>query len=176
MPTASLRQYPPFINADIFTNSHRFSAKIPLYNRALGDSLNDRLTDYLEARQVYVSRINRPGEIVGTYKLVSLIKRHITFVMLSVESEGLSQEHKYNAFSKSNEEVFITLPSFEITGRFQIIGKFDLKAILTVGSNKFMPIFKAKAVNAKYPEVNFEAPVILVNKEAMALFSVIGQG
>lgn len=172
--TPSLRY--PMLNADIFTSSHRFSANIQVQNRRLGDILNDRMTDYLPVHNVYVSRINKPGEIVGTYKLASLIKRHITFVVLSTEADGLSKEHKYNAFSKSNEEVFITLPSFEINGRLEIIGKLDLKAILTIGTTKFMPIFQGIAVNSNHPEVTFSGPVVLVNKEAVNLFSVINQG
>lgn len=174
MPTTAQR--PPYLNADIFTYSHRFSANVPVFSRRLGDILNDRMTDFLEVRDVYVSRINKPGEIAGTYKLASLVKKHITFVVLPTEADGLSQEHKYNAFSKSTEDVFITLPAFEISGRLEIIGKFDLKAILTVGTTKFMPIFQGRAVNSAYPEVNFSGPVILVNKEAINLFSVTAQG
>jgi len=174
MTTSQLRQ--PMLTADIFTSSHRFSASIPLYNRRLADILNDRLTDFLQVRNVYVSRINRPGEIVGTFKLATLLKTHINFVVLPTEADGLSKEHKYNAFSKSTEDVFITLPSFEIRGRLEIIGKFDLKAILTVGTTKFMPIFQGQVVNSFYPQVTFSGPVVLVNKAAVELFSVIRHG
>lgn len=174
MATSGLRQ--PMLNADIFTSSHRFSASIPIYNRRLADILNDRLTDFLQVHNVYVSRINKPGEIVGTYKLASLIKNHINFVLLPTEADGLSKEHKYNAFSKSNEDVFITLPSFEINGRLEIIGKFDLKAILAIGTTKFMPIFQGTAVNSSNTQVSFGGPVLLVNKAALELFSVIRTG
>lgn len=174
MATSGLRQ--PYLNADIFTSTHRFSASVPLSGRRLADILNDRLTDFLEVSNVYVSRINRPGEIVGTYKLASLIKRHITFVVLPTEADGLSKEHKYNAFSKSTEDVFITLPSFEVNGRLEIIGKFNLKAILAIGTTRFMPVFQGTAVNAVYPNVNFSGPVLLANKEAIQLFSVIKEG
>jgi len=174
MTVTGLRQ--PMLTADFFTGSHRFSASVVLHNRRLTDILNDRMTDFLQVRNVYVSRINKPGEILGTYKLASLIKRHITFVALPTEADGLSKEHKYNAFSKSTEEVFITLPSFEVSGRLEIIGKLDLKAILAIGTTKFMPIFQGGAVNALYPSVTFSGPVLLVNKEAVELFSVIEHG
>lgn len=161
------------LTADIFTSSHRFSAQVNIGNRRLADVLNDRMTDYLTVENVYVSRINAPGDIVGRYEKASLLKQHITFVVLPTETDGLSKEHKYNAFSKSTEKVFITLPSFEINGSLEIIGKFDLKAILAVGTTKFMPIFRGEAVNAFFPEVQFGGPVLLVNKQAVALFSVI---
>ncbi len=161
------------LTADIFTSSHRFSAQVNIGNRRLADILNDRMTEFLNVENVYVSRINSPGDIVGRYAKASLQKRHITFVVLPTETDGLSKEHKYNAFSKSTEKVFITLPSFEIDGSLEIIGKFDLKAILAIGTTRFMPIFRGKAINAFFPEVQFGGPVILVNKEAVALFSVV---
>ncbi len=171
MASPLLRQ--SLLTADIFTSSHRFSAQVNIGSRRLADVLNDRMTEFLTVENVYVSRINSPGDIVGRYTKASLLKRHITFVVLPTETDGLSKEHKYNAFSKSTEKVFITLPSFEIDGSLEIIGKFDLKAILAIGTTRFMPIFRGKAINAFFPEVQFGGPVILVNKEAVALFSVI---
>ncbi len=160
------------LTADIFTGSHRFSVQIAIGNRRLADVLNDRMSDYLAVENVYVSRINNPGDIVGRFDKASLLKRHITFVVLPSEADGLSKEHKYNAFSKSTENIFLALPSFEVNGRLEIIGKFDLKAILTIGTTRFMPVFRGEAVNAFFPDVKFGGPVILVNKEAVALFSV----
>ncbi len=171
MAAPILRQ--SLLTADIFTSSHRFSAQISVGNRRLADVLNDRMTDFLQVQSVYVSRINTPGEIIGRYDKAALEKRHITFVVLPTETDGLSKEHKYNAFSKSTENIFITLPSFEICGRLEIIGKFDLKAILTIGTTRFMPIFQGTAENSFFPNVQFSGPVILVNKEAVALFSII---
>jgi len=161
------------ITADIFTGSHRFSAQIALGHRRLADILNDRMTDFLTVENVYVSRINEPGNIIGTLPNASLLKSQITFIVVPTEEDGLSKEHKYNAFSKSIESVFITLPSFEITGKLEIIGKFDLKAILAIGTTKFMPVFNGTAKNSFYPDVQFTAPVVIVNKTSVALFSVL---
>jgi hypothetical protein len=164
------------ITADFFTGSHRFSASVAVGNRRLSDVLNDRLSDYLQLRDIYVSRIHQPGEIVGTYRLASVVKRDITFVVLPTEQDGLSQEHKYNPFSRSMEDVFITLPSVEISGKLELLGKFDLKAILAVGTTTFMPLLNATAVNATYPDVRFAGPVTLVNKRSVEFFSVLKHG
>lgn len=161
------------MTVDIFTGSHRFSAQISLGHRRLADLLNDRMTDFLPVENVYVSRVNEPGNIIGTLKNASLLKSQITFIVVPTEEDGLSKEHKYNAFSKSVENVFITLPSFEITGKLEIIGKFDLKAILAIGTTKFMPVFDGVARNSFYPDVQFAAPVLIVNKTSVALFSIV---
>ena len=111
------------ITADFFTNTHRFSASVNVRNRRLTNVLNDRITDYLEVSNVYVSRINRPGDILGTYKFASLIKSHITFIVVASESDSFAQEHKYNSFvGRITESVYMSVASFEITGRWKLWG------------------------------------------------------
>jgi len=66
------------VTADFFTSSYRFSASIIVYKRRLIDVLSDRITDYLDLVDIYVSRINNPGSIVATYHKGSLVKNEIT--------------------------------------------------------------------------------------------------
>lgn len=160
--------------ADFFTSSHRFSATITIGNRRLVDVLNDRLTDYLQLHNVYVSRIHKPGEIVGTVKLASLLKRNLSFIVLASD-EGVL-EPKYSTYGRSIEDVLITVPSFEVSGKLEIIGKFDLKAILTIGTTTFMPILGGRTVNASHPDVTFSGPIVLVNKGAVEFFSILRHG
>jgi hypothetical protein len=164
----------PIVTADFFTSTHRFSASVAVGSRRFTDVLNDRISDYLEIRNIYVSRIDRPGEILGTYKLASLIKAHITFIVIASESSAQSQEQQYKTFTRRAEDVFLTVSSFEIQGKLEIVGKFDLKAILATGTTTFMSIIGAQAVNANHPDVTFAAPIILVNKKAVEFFSVLG--
>ena len=169
----SSRSRTPIVTADFFTSTHRFSASVAVGNRRFSDILNDRISDYLEIRNIYVSRIDKPGEILGTYKLASLIKAHITFIVVGSESSAQSQEQQYKAFTRRTEDVFLSVSSFEIRGKLEIVGKFDLKAILATGTTTFMSIHGAQAVNAHHPDVTFAAPVILVNKKAVQFFSVL---
>jgi hypothetical protein len=66
------------VTADFFTDSHRFSASIVVFKRQLIDVLSDKLTAYMDLVDIYVSRINKPGDIVGTYKRGSLVKEGST--------------------------------------------------------------------------------------------------
>lgn len=161
------------LTADFFTNTHRFSANVVVGNRRLADVLNDRMTDFLEVKDIYVSRLHRSGEILGVHKLAALTKKHITFIVIATEADALSQEYKYNPSTRSSEDVFLSVPPFEITGKLEIIGKFDLKAILAIGTTTFIPIFQGTAVNANHPDVSFSGPVILVNKVAVEFFSAL---
>jgi hypothetical protein len=100
----------------------------------------------------------------------TLIKNHITFVVLPTESDGLSKDHTYPALARQMREVFVTVPSFEIRGLLKVVGKLDLQALLTIGTEKFMPLLNATAVSTLLPQVQFSGPVILVNKLSLELF------
>jgi hypothetical protein len=151
------------VTADFFTSSYRFSASIIVYKRRLIDVLSDRMTDYLDMVDIYVSRINNPGSIVATYPKGSLVKNEITFILLPDETEGTSKERFYS--SRDSVSLFISVPSFEIYGQLQWGAKdLDIKKVLSLESQNFLPITGVTAANSLLPEVTFEGPMALVNK------------
>ncbi len=158
--------------ADFFTDSYRMSGHVPIGKRRLADMLSDRLSNFLSLQDIYVSRIHKPGEIAAHYKAGSLIKSQITFVVLPTKADGLSKDHTYPALSRQMQPVFITVPSFEIQGSLNIVGKLDLQALLAIGVDQFMPLLDATATASALPEVQFSGPVILVNKSSVELFCV----
>lgn len=157
--------------ADFFTGSYRFSASVLVYKRRLADVLGDRMTDYLDLVDIYVSRINNPGDIVATYQKGSLVKDEINFILLSSELEGTSKD-RYYVPNRVSLPIFVTVPSFEIHGKFQWMGDLDLKKIMTTETQKFLPVLDANSVNANFPKVTFEGPIVLVNKSKIELICI----
>jgi hypothetical protein len=151
------------VTADFFTDSHRFSASIVVFKRQLIDVLSDKLTAYMDLVDIYVSRINKPGDIVGTYKRGSLVKEEINFILLSSETQAVSKE-RYYVPNRVSIPIFVTVSSFEIHGKFQWMGDLDIKKILATETQTFMPILDATASNAYIPDINFKGPTVLVNK------------
>lgn len=151
------------VTADFFTSSYRFSASIVVYKRRLIDVLSDRMTDYLDMVDIYVSRINNPGSIVATYQKGSLVKDEITFILLPDEVEGTSRERFYTL--RDNIPVFVSVPSFEIHGQLQWgAAELDIKKILSLETQNFLPILRATATNSLLPKIAFQGPMALVNK------------
>ncbi len=147
--------------ADFFTRSYRFSASIITNNRSIKDTLSDRQTDYLNLIDIYVSRINTPGEIASTYPRGVLVKEEINFIVISSDTEGSQRTFVPGQIFLP---VFLTLPTFEIEGKFQWQGGLDAKRILATDMQQFLPILDATVRNAFLPEVYFESPMVLVNK------------
>lgn len=159
------------VTADFFTGSYRFSASVLVYKRRLIDVLGDRMTDYLDLVDIYVSRINNPGEIVATYHKGSLVKEAINFILLPNENEGVSKERFYVP-TRVSLPIFLTVPSFEIQGKFQWMGDLDVKKIMTTETQKFLPILEVTSSNSLIPKVNFQGPLALVNKAKIELLCI----
>ncbi|MBN1220922.1 MAG: hypothetical protein JXM69_18510 [Anaerolineae bacterium] len=151
------------VTADFFTNSYRLSASVLVYKRRLIDILGDRTTDYLDLVDIYVSRVNSPGNIVATYLKGSLVKQEINFILLPSLSESISKDRFYTP-NRVTLPIFITVPSFEISGQFQWMGDLEVKKIMATDVQKFLPILDGTVRNAHFPEVTYEGPALLVNK------------
>jgi hypothetical protein len=125
--------------------------------------LNEK-SDHLGLVDVYVSRINNPGDIVGTYSRGSLAKAKVDFIVLPPET---ASEIKGEAKAPNETElsIFITLPTFEVKGKLRWRGTLSVKNILTIDARRYLPILDATARNAFLPTVHFASPVLLINKD-----------
>ena len=157
--------------ADFFTGSYRLSATVQTYKRRLVDILEDRLTNYLDLSDVYVSRINNPGDIIATYQTGSLVKREINFVLLPNETDSIPQDRLYTS-NRMKRSIFTTIPSFEVNGQFLWLGEVDIKKILATETNKFLTVLNATATNSLFPKVSFQGPAILVNKTKVEILCI----
>lgn len=154
---------PGRVTADFFTGTYRLSASVMVYKRRLIDVLGDRMTDYLDLVDIYVSRIKNPGEIIATHQKGSLVKEEINFILLSSEAEATSKERFYVP-TRASLPIFVTVPYFEIHGNFQWLSDLDVKKVMATEVQKFLPILEGTAVNSLFPSVTFAGPVLLVNK------------
>ncbi len=160
------------LTADIFADSHRISTQMALRGRVLSDSLNDANTSYLELDIAYVSRIDHPGEILADYALSIVRKDRLTFVVVAT---GLEMAIKQNATTYAYRRqwpVFITVPGFEITGQIEAPTNIDLRALMAIGVERFIPIFNGKATLSMNQTIQFSGELILINKTAIEVLCI----
>ena len=156
---------------DFFVGSYRLSASVKTYKRPLVDLLSDRMTNYLDLMDVYVSRVNTPGHIVATYKTGSLVKEEINFILLPSEIDSVSKDRFY-APSRAKHSIFVTTPSFEVNGEFQWLKELNVKKILATSTQKFLTVLNGTATNTFAPEITFQGPAILVNKSKVEILCI----
>ena len=158
---------------DFFTYRHRLSGRIDVRFNKLAAQLNDPTSSFLELEDAYVSNAERPAEIVASYSSSILRKQHIMAVVLGNQEDGLLREQTYGSyFGTYLRKLFITVPSFEITGYIRLSGKMDLRTVLTTGTDAFIPVLDGEMRSSIRPEIFFTGGAILVNKEQIGVFCV----
>ena len=159
-----------WVSVDFFTHSYRISGSVDVRRLPLADQLNDPTTSYLLMEDVYVSPVDRPGDITASYDMAALRKVNITMAVLSNKEDGLSKKQSYGSyFGTALRNVFITVPQFEVRGFLQTTGKFDLHALLATGTDHFMPLLEGTTFSSAKPEIQFDGGMILVNKDAVGV-------
>ena len=160
------------LTADIFCDSHRISTQLALRDRVLSDVLGDTSTAYLELDIAYVSRIDHPGEILADYALSIVRKDRLTFIVVATGLE-LAVKQSTAAYGHRRQwPVFVTVPGFEITGQIEAPANIDLRSLMAIGVDRFVPVFKAMATLSMNQAIQFSGELILINKTAIEVFCV----
>ena len=160
------------LNADIFADSHRLSTQMALRGRVLADVLNDTSTSYLELDIAYVSRIDHPGEILADYALSIVRKDRISFVVIASGLEMALKQNQATYVYRRQWPVFITVPYFEITGQVEAPANIDLRALMTTGVERFIPVYNATASLSINQSIKFSGELILINKTSIEVLCI----
>ncbi|MBU0704716.1 MAG: hypothetical protein KKC18_12715 [Chloroflexi bacterium] len=151
--------------ADFFTHSHRMSGSVNVRHKNLADQLNDQSTSFLLLEDVYVSSIERPAEITTSHPVSTLRKNNITAIVVAHQNDGLPREHTYGSYYNTHlHKVFVTVPQFEVEGYLRIAGRWDIRTVLTSGTDDFISILDGQIKSAARPDTTFTGGAILLNK------------
>lgn len=150
--------------ADFFTQQYRITGRVPTGAQRLTDLLDHELSSTLELRNVEVTRIITPKEVVATHTSALLEKDKILFVIEKREGVEATERRFYKHVDTTEWDVFLTVPSFELSGRMHVRGTGDLRTMILTWTRRFIPLTDATAVFTLYPEVSFAGDVIIVNK------------
>src|SRR3990170_788197 len=161
------------LTVDFFTHSHRISTQFLVRGRPLVDTLNDHTLSFIELDLAYVSRIDKPGDLVADYAISILRKENVSFCVVAAQIElALKAVPQAQYLSRRSRHAFCTVPSFEIAGQIDVSGALDLHKMMAIGTERFMPIYKATATISLLQSVSFSGELILVNKERIQVFCV----
>jgi hypothetical protein len=159
--------------ADFFTYRHRLSGRVDVRYNKLAAQLNNATTSFLELEDAYVSNVERPADIIASYQTSILRKDNVTAVVVPRQEDGLLREQSYGSYLGTYQRrLFLTVPSFEITGYIRLSGKLDLRTVLTTGTDYFVPVLDGEMRSSIRPEVFFTGGAILVNKDHIGVFCI----
>lgn len=159
------------IHLDLFTDSYRVTGKVRKGATGLIVLLEDTHASFLELEQLYISRINQPGEIVANHAFGSVRKENINFIVLQDRRDGLSSAQLRSASIPNRiAPVLITVPVFEIHGDVESDGHNSPMDVLGRSRSRFQPIFNARASASLYPDIAYSGDLMFVHKERIGLF------
>ena len=160
------------LTADIFADSHRISTQMALRGRVLSDVLNDSNTSYLELDIAYVSRIDHPGEILADYAVSIVRKDRLSFVVIASGLEMALKQNQATYLHRRLWPVFVTVPYFEITGQIEAPSNVDLRALMAIGVERYVPVFNATATLSITQSIQFSGELILINKTSIEVLCI----
>lgn len=150
---------------DFFTQGHRISGSVDVRHRNLADQLNDQSTSFIPLKNVYVSSVERPADITASHAFSTLRKDSIIAAVVVQQDNGLPREHTYGSYFGTHlRKVFAVVPYFEIEGYLRIAGRWDIRTVLTSGTDDFISVLDGQMRVAAHPETVFAGGAILVNK------------
>ncbi len=161
------------LNVDFFSYTHRISTQFAIRGgRPLADTLNDHTLSYIDLDVAYVSRIDKPGELIADYTIALLRKENVSFCLVASQIEmAVKTIPPPQYFTRRTRKVFCTVPSFEITGLIDVPGTFDLHKMMA-GVERFLPVYRATAAISLLQSVSFSGDLILLNKDAIEVLCV----
>jgi hypothetical protein len=154
-------------SADFFTSTHRISGQVETGSTLFSDVLNDRTQSYLLVFNVYVSRLDDPGEIGAYASVAYLAKDNVSFVIVPSRVVRSSDHGRY---TMQEYGALVTLPGFEIRGNFAGPPRFDLRTFSPATLDPFVALKEASAQIVSLPEVTFSGEVLLVNRVQVESF------
>jgi hypothetical protein len=162
-------QFGRVAQADFFTTTHRISGQVNTGPKPLSDMLNDRSLSYIMAVNVYVSRLVEPGEIVAHMPVAYLSKENLSFVIVAARE---ARQAERTRFSAQEYKVLVTLPAYEITGKFLGPLRVDMQVFSPASLDPFLLVTEATAQIVALPEVSFCGEAILVNGARLENFGL----
>ncbi|MEJ2210772.1 MAG: hypothetical protein P8129_17270 [Anaerolineae bacterium] len=156
--------------ADFVTTSHRISGQVQTGVKPLSDFLNDHSQSYLMAYNVYVSRLDRAGEVGTHAPMAYLSKDNLSFVVVPAREARAPDRNRYAAVEY---EVLVTMAGFEVRGKFVGPHRIDLRTFSPATLESFLLLSEATADVMSVADLSFQGDAILVNRSRLQSLCLI---
>jgi len=158
----SSRQSEGLTTFDFFTTTHRIEAQVQTGTRLLSDLMNDQSQSFLLVFNVRLSRLEEEARLEAIASAAYLSKENLGFVIAPSREVRKPERGRYAAYER---EVLVTLPGFELEGRFLGPQRSDLWTFSPTTLDPFFVLTAATARIAAVPDVTLGGDTILVNRD-----------
>jgi hypothetical protein len=158
------RQSDGLTTVEFFTTTHRIVAQVQTGSRLLSDLMNDRSQSFVLVFNVRLSHLEKDAGLEAIASAAYLSKESLGFVMAPSKEIRKPERGRYTAYER---EVLVTLPGFELQGRFLGPQRSDLWTFSPATLDPFFVLTAATARIAGAPDVTRGGDAILVNRDRL---------
>ena len=160
--TASSRQSERLATFDFFTSTHRIEAQVQTGSRLISDLMKDQSQSFLLVFNVRLLRLGKEARLEAIASAAYLSKRNLEFVLAPSREVRRPERGRYTTYER---EVLVTLPGFELEGRFLGPQRSDLWTFSPATLDPFFVLTAATARSTAAPDVSLGGDTILVNRD-----------
>ncbi len=156
------------LEIEIYTSDYRIRGLVETAGDRLSDVLNIKTETAIYLRSAQVTRLLNVGKTpVVQLPLARVDKSSILFA-LPVEHD-LTHKSLYRRAARTGYEIVVLLPGFELSGTIHLTERLDIRRVLIVRPEDYVPLTDATATYVLYPQVTVRAETIVFNKACVAL-------
>jgi hypothetical protein len=151
------------IEVELYTIDHVIRGFIEMSGERMSDVLNLKTELSLTLTQAQVSRLLNVAKDPPMRLPVMRIEKSSLLFALPVERD-LTHKSLYRRAVRQGYEIFVSLPNFELQGTIHLTERLDIRRVLVVRPEDFIPLTDAMATYVLYPQVTLQGSTIVFNK------------
>ena len=156
------------VEVELYTVDHVYRGFVEMAGERLSDILNIKNESCLTLTQVQVTRLLNVAKAPPVrFPLARIEKSNLLFAV-PVERD-ITQKSLYRRAVRQGYNLAVYLPNFELQGTIHLSERLDIRRVLLVRPEDYVPLTDATATYVLYPQVTIRAGTIVFNK-ARAIF------
>lgn len=158
------------IEVELYTPDHMIRGLLETAGERLSDILNNKTESAVVVGQAQVSRLLNVGKSPPLrLGLVRVEKASLLFAT-PVERD-LTHKSLYRRATRVGFNLVVLVPNFELHGTIHLTEKLDIRRVLLVRPEDFIPLTDATATYVLYPQVTVRADTLVFNKARVTLIA-----
>lgn len=153
-------------NAVLFTPLHSVTGIVSAKEQRLSDLLNDPRESVVRLRNAKLYRQSEPGRVIAEHAVAFIPKEEIAIAFEPVPREDLSPKRLYSFVRKQQNQVFIVMDGFEVSGVLHTLSQmesFDIHDLIAGRKVMFLPVTQAQVIFATDDRYLIKREAIIVN-------------
>lgn len=151
------------IEVELYTADHVIRGFLETAGDRLSDILNNKTESAILVGPAQVSRLLNLSKSPPTrLPLVRVEKKNLLFA-LPVQHD-LTHKSLYRRATRMMFQILVFVPNFELRGAIHLTERLDIRRVLVVRPEDFVPLTDATATYVLYPQVTVKADTLVFNK------------